>query len=315
MRKKLFWKSLRALAPDIRLFVHLVSQMNRYAVIAMLVLTASFGGRVVAQSSSMPLHQIPSNAKDIGVEAKIGNPLPIDLEFANEKDETVKLAEIVDGSVPVFITLNYSNCPGLCIAQLGNLAKTINGLDSNEMQLGRDFKLVSISIDPTETAARLADTKDRYAPLLEGNHSADGWYFLRGSMSSIRKIAEATGFKYTFDEKTNQFNHAAVAVGVSPDGIITRYLFDLALEPATLRLALVETSEGKLGSVSDQLILWCYHFDPNENRYTTSARRLMSIGGAVFVIVGLVASIPFWLNRRGSPPEPPKGSDSGVASA
>ncbi len=284
----------------------------RCLLIAWLTLTAMIGSAANAQQKSA---WVSSNVKDIGVDPKIGNPVPLDLEFANEKGETVKLSSIIDGTVPVFITLNYSNCPGLCIAQLGNLSKTINGLNDSEMQLGRDFRLVSISIDPTETSEKLADTKDRYAPLLTGQHSATGWYFLRGSRTSIAKIADATGFRYSYDEKSQQYNHAAVAIGVSPNGVITRYLYDLALEPATLRLALVETSEGKLGTVGDQLLLWCYHFDPNENKYSASARRLMSIGGAVFVIVGLAASIPFWLSRRGKPVDPVVMRDDAVAPA
>jgi protein SCO1/2 len=242
---------------------------------------------------------VPKAAQAIGIDQNIGDELPLSLEFINERDEIVALSKIIDGKVPVFLTLNYSNCPGLCVAQLNNLVKTVNGLDSSKMQLGRDFRMISISIDPTETAERLADTKDRYCGLLDGEHSPDGWYFLRGSSDAIRSVAEKTGFRYTYDSKTNQFNHAAVAIGVSPKGVITRYLYDLALEPATLRLALVETSQGKLGSIGDQLLLWCYHFDPDENRYSASARRLMSIGGGLFVIVGLAISIPFWLSHRG----------------
>lgn len=241
---------------------------------------------------------IPKSALAIGIDSKIGDQLPLNVEFVNERNEVVPLSKIVDGSVPVFLTLNYSNCPGLCIAQLSNLVKTVNGLDTEKMKLGRDFRMVSISIDPSETTERLADTKDRYCGQLDEGHSPDGWYFLRGSADAIKTVADKTGFRYSYDSKSNQFNHAAAAIGISPKGLITRYLYDLALEPATLRLALVETSQGKLGSIGDQLLLWCYHFDPDDNRYTASARRLMSIGGGLFVLVGLAFSIPFWFGRK-----------------
>ena len=182
-----------------------------------------------------------------------------------------------------------------------NLVKAVN--DVSGMRLGADFKLVSISIDPSETKERLADTKQRYTGLLDDRHDSEGWVFLRGSLREIHRVAKAVGFRYTYDDASGQYNHAAVAIGVSPQGRITRYLYDLGLDGATLRLALVETGAGKLGTVGDQLLLWCYHFDENANRYSGDARKLLALAAGLFVVVGLVFSIPFWLSRRGRPAE------------
>ncbi len=247
-------------------------------------------------ASGQVQYGVPENAKGIQVEPHIGEYLPTDVSFVDEKGRTVALSSIIDGTVPVFVTLNYSNCPGLCIAQLSNLTKSLN--DMPELKLGKDFRLISISIDPSETDERLAKTKERYAGLLDEQHDRSGWYFLRGSLESITKVAKATGFRYTYDAKSGQYSHAAVAIGVAPTGLMTRYLYDLAVDGATLRLAIIETSQGKLGTIGDQLLLWCYHFDESANRYSASARKLLSLTAALFVIFGLAFSLPFWLSRR-----------------
>lgn len=262
---------------------------------ALCVLTA------LAATTSVALAQysvddVPPAIADLGVDPKIGDRLPLELQFIDSENRHVRLADYVDGTKPVFVTLNYSNCPGLCVAQLNNLVKAVN--DLHDMRLGRDFLLLSISIDPTETKERLAGTKERYTYMLADKHDAAGWHFLRGNSRAIADVAKATGFRYSYDPVTKQYNHAAVAIGVSPNGVITRYLYDLALSTATLRLALVETSAGKLGSIGDQVLLWCYHFDPEENKYSASAMRLMSIGGGVFVAMLLAILAPFWFIRR-----------------
>ena len=258
-----------------------------------LVLLPSVSGLAQVQ------YGVPKEAQAIGVDPMIGDRFPTNLTFVNSKGENVELSKIIDDKVPVFVTLNYSNCPGLCIAQLGNLVKTINEVEG--LTLGKDFRMISISIDPSETNERLATTKERYTSLLDDRHSADGWHFLRGSQASINAVAKSTGFRYKYDPVSGQFSHAAVAIGVSPNGVITRYLYDLALDGATMRLALIETSQGKLGTIGDQLLLWCYHFDSEANQYTATARRIMSIGAGLFVILGLAVSLPFWLTRRRFP--------------
>lgn len=282
------WSSLRHLVP-----------LACIAVIAMC-------SDVRAQYST---DEVPAAIADLGVDPKIGDALPLELRFIDSENRHVQLADFVDGSKPVFVTLNYSNCPGLCVAQLNNLVKAVN--DLHDMRLGRDFLLLSISIDPTETKERLAGTKERYSYMLADKHDVSGWHFLRGDRRSIAAVAAATGFRYSYDPVTKQYNHAAVAIGVSPEGVITRYLYDLALSTATLRLALVETSAGKLGSIGDQVLLWCYHFDPDENKYSASAMRLMSIGGGVFVAMLLAVLAPFWFIRR--PPNGIEDTDSAAS--
>jgi protein SCO1 len=160
--------------------------------------------------------------------------------------------------------------------------------------------MVSLSIDPRETLQKAKQTKEKYASGLADHHKAEGWSFLVGTEKNIRKIADTVGFRYTYDAKHNRYNHAAAAIFVSPKGRVTRYLYEVGFVPETLKMALVEAGEGRIGSPLDSFVLWCYHYDANENRYSASAKSLLAVTAGLFVTVGLITSIPFWLLRRKS---------------
>jgi protein SCO1/2 len=126
----------------------------------------------------------------------------------------------------------------------------------------------------------------------------EGWSFLTGSEKDIVTIADAVGFRYTYDAKHDQYNHAAAAIFISPKGRITRYLYEVGFVGETLKMALVEAGEGRIGSTLDAFVLWCSHYDANENRYSASARRLLSVFAGIFLTMGLTAMVPFWLTGR-----------------
>jgi protein SCO1 len=245
---------------------------------------------------------VPENAQSIKVDEKLGKDVPRDLLFVNDRGEPTQLGKLFDGKRPVILTLNYSDCPGLCIAQLNGLTEGVSEMFG--LSLGPDFQMVSISIDPRETPEKVAKTKARYASLLPREHHASGWHFLTGDAKSIESIAESIGFKYSYDAKSNRYNHGSVAVLLSPQGMITRYLYSVKFEPETLRLSLVEASDGILGSTSDQFLLWCFHYNPEENRYSADAKRILSFAAGAFVLMGMGISIPFWFSR------PPAKADS-----
>lgn len=241
--------------------------------------------------------EIPKNLIGVGVDEKLDGEIPLDVEFVDDRGATVTFRKLLADKKPVLLTLNYSNCPGLCIAQLNGMIQGVN--DVSGIRLGKDFKMVSLSIDPSESVQKAAATKSNYADDLENHHSADGWFFLTGMEENIVKVADAVGFRYTYDAKNKQFNHSAAAIFISPQGRITRYLYEVGfIRGETLRMAFIEAGEGKIGSSFDRFVLWCSHYDANENRYSASARILLSVTAGGFVVVGLIGLVPFWLSRQ-----------------
>lgn len=239
---------------------------------------------------------IPDRRIGVGVDEKLDSNIPANVVFTDDRGRRVDFAKLLEHKKPIILTLNYSNCPGLCVAQLNGLVKGINNVKS--LALGTDFHMVSLSIDPRDTVKKAADTKVRYSVDLEQPHSAEGWTFLTGSEKDIVSIAKAVGFNYTYDAKHDQYNHPAAAIFISPKGRITRYLYEVGFVGDTLKMALVEAGEGKIGSSLDAFVLWCSHYDANENRYSTSARTLLSVFAGIFLTMGLTALLPFWLSGR-----------------
>lgn len=240
---------------------------------------------------------IPKNLTGVGVDEKLDTEIPLDIEFSDDRGRQVSIGKLLESGKPIILTLNYSDCPGLCITQLNGLTEGINNVTS--LKLGTDFKMVSLSIDPSESVSKAAATKNRYSRDLEDRHSIDGWSFWVGPERNIKAIADAVGFRYTYDAKNKQFNHSAAAIFISPKGRITRYLYEVGfIRGETLRMALVESGEGKIGSSFDAFVLWCSHYDANENRYSASARKLLSVTAGGFVLLGLVALVPYWLTQK-----------------
>ncbi|MCE3017288.1 MAG: SCO family protein [Pirellula sp.] len=240
--------------------------------------------------------KIPARLAGVGIDEQLDADLPLDVKFQTETGATVTFGDLLRDKRPMLLTLNYSNCPGLCVAQLNGLTRGINEVSS--LRMGKDFKFVSLSIDPTDSIAKASATKARYADDLENKHSIDGWHFLTGTEENIQIIAKSVGFNYTYDAKHDQYNHSAAAMMISPKGRITRYLYEIGFTGETLKMALVEAGEGKIGSSLDAFVLWCSHYDANENRYSASARLLLSVCAGGFVTVGLVGLLPFWISNR-----------------
>ncbi len=250
-------------------------------------------------------NSLPKSMEGVGIDQNLGVSVPLDLSFTNatvgvEKalGEVTSLRELLAFEKPVLLTLNYGNCPGMCIAQLNGLAQGLNGLSS--LQLGKDFLMVSVSIDPSETVDKASATQQKYAKDLFDHHDSRGWRFWVGDKAAISELARVVGFRYTYDAKHNQYNHPSAAIFIAPNGVVTRYVFEIGFVPNTLKMAFIEAGQGQIGSPLDMIALWCSHYDANENRYSANARRLMSIGAGVFVTLGLIVSLPFWLARRNS---------------
>lgn len=250
---------------------------------------------------------LPKRLADIGVDEHSNVELPRHLEFFDETGKKVKVGDYFDGTVPVILTLNYSNCPMLCSLILNGL---VGGLKQVEWTAGKEFRIVTVSIDPAETVQLAARTKDRYISHYGRPEASSGWHFLTGSDQNIRALADAVGFRYGYNEKRQEYVHPAAVALVTPDGRIGRYLYGIEFVPKTLRLSLVETSQGKIGTTVDRLLLYCFHYDETEGRYAPVAVNIMRLGGGLTAVLLAGFLITMWLGelrkrRRAEAAAPP----------
>jgi protein SCO1/2 len=196
--------------------------------------------------------------------------------------KTVTLADYLHDGVPVIVTFNYSNCPMLCSLQLNGFVDSLKQLD---FTAGKEFRIVTVSLDPKETQETAHRFRARYLSQYGRPGSEAGWAFLTGSEQNVRALAKAVGFSYNYNEARGEWVHPAAITLLSPEGKIARYLYGIEYPDKTLRLGLVEASEGRVGTSLDRLILYCFHYDSTEGRYAPIAARIMQVGGAVTVLL------------------------------
>jgi protein SCO1 len=266
------------------------------ALIAALLLAAPAARADLVPLSEQVQRTEPLPRRLLGVDVKehLSSPVPMDLGFSDENGRPVTLQDYFDGSVPVILTMNYSNCPMLCSLQLTAL---VEGLKKVDWSAGKEFRMVTVSYDPTETVELAHRTKARYLAQYARPGAENGWHFLHGSENNVKALAKALGISYSYNEARKEYVHPATVILTTPSGKIDRYLYGLDYPEKTLRLSLVESSEGKIGTTIDQLILFCFHYDANEGRYAPVARNIMRAGGGatVFLLAGFLTI----LSRRG----------------
>jgi len=232
----------------------------------------------------------------VEVTEHLNETIPLDLSFTDDSGRDVKLSQYFDGRKPVLLTLNYYNCPMLCTLQLNGL---VDALKNVNLAPGKDYEMVTISINPRETPNLARLKKDSYVKSFRPE-SAAGWHFLVGRQPQIDAITGATGFGYKYDEKTKEFAHAAVTMILTPEGKLSRYLYGVFFEPKdpqTLRLSLLEATEGKIGSPLDQVLLFCYHYDPQAGSYSVAAWKVMQISMMLTALVLLAVLVPYWIRE------------------
>jgi protein SCO1/2 len=249
----------------------------------------------VASASIGKLAKGPS-FEGFGIDEKLGSMVPLNTLFRNENGTRVPLSSLIDGKKTTLLTLNYSDCPGLCVAQLDGLSDSLRRFDA--LELGKDYQVITISIDPNEPASKALATKEKYLGGMGLSVNSPGWRFLTGEQNSITAVAEAVGFRYTWDPVGKRFNHSAATIVLSPKGVVTRYLYSPSIDGNTLKMALVEGSEGKLGSSLDAFALWCMQYDPEKNQYSAVAYRMLGLGAAAFVMMMLGLTAPFWFASK-----------------
>ena len=232
---------------------------------------------------------LPSALRDVRLEQKLDQQLPLDLVFRDESGQEVKLGQYF-GQKPVVLAFVYYDCPMLCTQVLNGMVTSFRVLP---FQVGKEFDVVTVSFDPRETselAARKKKVYVNYLPAKMQPGAASGWHFLTGDQASIEKLTDAAGFRYHYDEATKQFAHASGIMVATPHGKLSRYFYGIEYSARDLRLGLIESSAEKIGSPVDQLLLYCYHYDPATGKYGAAVMKIMRIAG-VITVLALVAML------------------------
>jgi len=240
--------------------------------------------------------------RKVGVDEKPGVGIPRDLPFTDASGKPVRLADYL-GDGPVLLTLNYYTCPMLCPLTFRSLAATMTQMKG--FSLARDYRVVTVSIDPEEIPEIARAKANETHALMPGVHDADArWPFLYGSAGSVRRLAESVGYRYA--KVGSEFAHPAVTIVLSPGGTVSRYLYGVEIDPQDLKLALIEASEGKIGasSAGNALLMYCFKYDPVGKKYVLYARNVMKAAGAVTLILlaGLLAVLWRRYGRTAGPP-------------
>ncbi len=238
---------------------------------------------------------LPTALRDVRIEQKLDQQLPLDLVFHDESGQDVKLSQYF-GQKPVVLALVYYDCPMLCTQVLNGMITSFRVLP---FQVGKEFDVVTVSFDPRETSA-LAATKKKvyvnYLPEKMRANATNGWHFLTGDPENIAKLTDAVGFHYRYDEATKQFAHASAIMVATPHGKLSRYFYGIEYAPRDLRLGLIESSAEKIGSPVDQLLLYCYHYDPATGKYGAAVMKIMRIAGVITVLA--IVAMLFALKGR-----------------
>ena len=255
----------------------------------MLLVTSGFaqswGQGPPPRHAPIPAGERPRDLDDVRIDQKLDGPLPLDAKFRDENGREVRLGDFF-GSKPVVLALVYYSCPMLCNQVLNGMTSGLDVLKS--LSIGKEFEVVTVSFDPRETSDLAREKKDTYLSWYKRDGAADGWHFLTGDQTNIDRLTEAAGFYYKWDPKTNQFIHASGIMIATSDGKLARYFYGIEYAPKDLRLGLVEASAGKIGSPVDQLLLYCYHYDPSSGKYGAAVMNLMRLG-AVLTLMAIVA--------------------------
>lgn len=241
------------------------------------------------------MKEVPPDLQAIDVVEHPGETIPLNLTFTNSRGDSVQLGEYFHQGKPVILALYYTNCPMLCSLVLNGLATGVSELSWTP---GKEFQMLSVSFDPRDNAASATAVRERYLGMLRSDTPNAGWEFLVGPESQSRVLAEALGFKYYYIPEKQQYAHPAVVFVLTEDGKISRYLYGIEYKERDLRLALLEASEGKIGTTIDRIILYCYHYDPDARGYVALAGNIMKLGGiGTLILLGLFLGI-FWGRER-----------------
>ena len=258
-------------------------------------LPATSQGMPDAASAGAPSGQLPPVLKNVRYEQKLDSQVPLSLSFRDESGMPVRLGDYF-GRKPVVLILAYYRCPMLCSQVLAGATHAFRQLP---FRIGQQFNVLTVSFDPRETPALAAASKETYIASYGQPQAAEGWHFLTGQQPQITALAQAVGFHYAWDTQTQQYAHATGIVVLTPSGKVAQYFYGIDYPAQDLRLALVQSSQERIGSLTDEVLLFCSHYDPNSGRYTAIMGRVLQIAGAfTLLILGGVLFLLFYLDKK-----------------
>jgi len=257
-----------------------------HVLVALLALIASGTDQAMSQGMSQGIMSPPAKVRppyltNVGIEQHLDSPVPSDLAFMDDSGHPVKLGDYF-GKKPLILNLVYYNCPMLCGEELSGLSASMRMI---KFDVGNEFDVVTVSFNPKETPELAAAKKQEYLKRYGRPNAVAGWHFLTGPAESINALTKAVGFQYQYDESKNQYAHATAIMVLTPQGRISRYFYGVDFPPKDLRMGLVEASQGKIGNAVDQVLLYCYHYDPAAGKYGAVVSNMLKIGGALTILV------------------------------
>lgn len=265
--------------------------------------------------SSKPASQVrPRDLANVGIDQRLDQQIPLHLEFKDETGKTVKLGDYFQSGRPVILNLVYYTCPMLCGEELAGEASALGML---KFTPGKEYEIVSVSFNPDETPKDASQAQRTYISRinehLDHKISGEGWHFLTGQQPQIKQLADAVGFHYRRDPQTRQFIHATAIMLVTPAGKLAQYYYGVEYSPKDIRLGLIEASRGNIGNVVDEVLLYCYHYDPKTGRYGAVVTNIMRLAGAATML--LLGGLIIVMYRREKPESSTRNSLSRVGAA
>jgi protein SCO1 len=237
--------------------------------------------------------KLPKELQQVSIDQKLNAQITLDLKFRDESGTEQRLGEYFSDDKPVLLVMAYYNCPMLCTQVLNGV---LGALKAVPLEAGKDFHVVVVSIDPHESSELARQKKTSYLEQYHRTTAEGGWHFLTGDSLAIRQLAEEIGFRYVYDPVAKQYAHASGIMILTPQGKLSRYFYGIEYAPKLIKLALVEASENKIGTLADKLYLYCFHYDPSTGKYGLAIMSAVRVSGALFVL-GIIAFL-FYLRRR-----------------
>ncbi|MEW5979153.1 MAG: SCO family protein [Acidobacteriota bacterium] len=234
---------------------------------------------------------LPEPIRNVGIDQRLDEMLPLDTEFRDESGQLVHLRDYF-GEKPVILSLVYYECPMLCNEITNGLVSSLRALS---FSIGQEFQVVTVSFDAREDSELARSVKTSYLKRYSRPSAEKGWHFLTGDQTSIDRLTKAVGFRYNYDAQKNQFAHASGIMVVTPEGRLSRYFYGVEFAPRDLRLALVEAAQNRIGSLADQVLLFCFHYDPVQGKYGFAIMSAIRIVGTLFIIT---LGVSLWLLLR-----------------
>ncbi len=282
--------------------------MNLFSVSALLV-TLAMSFTIWAQSNAAtgmketytgkepekPSAMMPDELKGVGITEKTGQKIDLSLKVRSDDGKLVPLSSFFKTPKPIVLSPVYFNCPGLCNFHLNGLTDTLKKVDWSP---GNQFDIIAFSFDSKENADVASKKKDSYLKIFNRPGTENGWHFVTAEQAVVTALMEQVGFEFRWNEKVGEWSHASAAIIISADGTISRYLHGIQFEPRDVKLALNEAASGKVGSIIDSVMLYCFKYDRHQSKYGLQVFRVMQVGAAISALLLALWLLPVWMRVK-----------------